>query len=60
MYNKIYPPIFEKQKILDDTGRSAFQLIEQYSENDKGDSKAYKCTKKFHATLMEKNYFPLS
>ena len=36
MYNEIYPPITEKQKILDANKRSVYQLIELYSETDKG------------------------
>ena len=34
IYNKIYPRIIEKQKILDSTERSVYQLIELYLETD--------------------------
>ena len=34
IYNKIYPPIIEKQKMLDSNERSVYQLIELYSETD--------------------------
>ena len=34
IYNKIYPPIVEKQKILDSNEGSVYQLIELYSETD--------------------------
>ena len=30
VYNEIYPPIIEKQRIIDPCERSAFQLIEQF------------------------------
>ena len=29
VYNEIYPPIIEKQKIIDPCERSVFQLLEQ-------------------------------
>ena len=34
MYNEIFPPIIDKQKKLDATARSVFQLYEQYLETD--------------------------
>ena len=37
-YNEIYPPIIEKQKIIDPCERSVCQLIEQYSATEKGQS----------------------
>lgn len=36
MYSEIYPPIVEKKKKLYASERYVFQLIEQYSETDKG------------------------
>ena len=35
VYNKIYPPIIEKKKIIDPCERSVFQLLEQYVEGKK-------------------------
>ena len=44
-YNEIYPPITEKQKTLDPNERSVYQLIELYSEIDKGIPRSYRPTK---------------
>ena len=33
--NKIYPPIIEKQQIIDSCERSVHQLLEQYSATEK-------------------------
>ena len=58
MYNEIFPPIIEKQKILDANERSLFQLLELfYKTNDK--PKSYRCTAKSHATMFPKKYIPL-
>ena len=54
IYNEIYPPITEKQKILDSNERSVYQLIEFYSETDKGVPRSYRPTPKAHATLFSK------
>ena len=35
VYNEIYPPIIERQKIIDPCERSVFQLLEQYIEGSK-------------------------
>ena len=58
-YNEIYPPIIEKQKIIDVHERSTCQLLEQYKENSDGTIKSYKASKKAHATLFKKGYQPL-
>ena len=52
IYNEIYPPIIEKQKILDAS-------IELYSETDKGIPRSYCPTPKAHATLFSKKCQPL-
>ena len=58
MYNEIFPPIIEKQKILDANERSLFQLLELFDKtNDK--PKSYRCTAKSHATMFPKKYIPL-
>ena len=60
IYNEIYPPITEKQKILDPNERwSVYQLIELYSEIDKGIPRSYRPTPKAHATLFSKIAQPL-
>ena len=57
-YNEIYPPIIEKQKVIDPCDRSVFPLLEQYIEGEKG-PKSYKSTAKVHATLLKKNFLPM-
>ena len=58
MYNEIFPPIIEKQKILDANEWSLFQLLELFDKtNDK--PKSYRCTAKSHATMFPKKYIPL-
>ena len=34
-YNEIYPPIIEKQRIIDPCERSAFQVLEQFVRSEK-------------------------
>ena len=57
-YNKIYPPIIEKQKTINFCERSVFQLLEQFVNGDKG-PKAYRATAKAHANLFKKNFLPM-
>ena len=58
IYNEIYPPIIEKQKIIDPCERSVFQLLEQYIQGEKG-PKPYKSTAIAHATLFKKFFLPM-
>ena len=58
-YNEICPPITEKQKTLDPNERSVYQLIELYSEIDKGIPRSYRPTPKAHATFFSKIAQPL-
>ena len=51
-YNEIYPPIIEKQGIIDSCERSAFQLIEQFAMRENNVPKAYRSTAKAHANLF--------
>ena len=44
-YNEIYPPIIEKQRIIDPCERSVFQLLEQFVRGENG-LKAYRSTAK--------------
>ena len=57
VYNKIYPPIIEKKKIIDPCERSVFQLLEQYKEGDNDNPLAYRATSKVHATILKKKLF---
>ena len=59
IYNEIYPPIIEKQKILDANERSVYQLVELYSETNKGVPRAYHPTSKAYAALFSKKFQPL-
>ena len=52
-YNEIYPPIIEKQRIIDPCERSVFQLLEQFVRGENG-PKAYRSTAKAHANLFLK------
>ena len=54
VYNEIYLPIAEKQKIIDPCERSVYQLIKQYSATEKSSPRTYKATKKAYSTLFEK------
>ena len=51
-YNELYPPIIEKQIIIDSCERSAFQLIEQFVMGESNVPKAYRSTAKAHANLF--------
>ena len=42
-YNEIYPPIIEKQKVIDPCERSTYQLLEQFVMSEKGPSSYKKC-----------------
>ena len=59
MYNEIFPPVVEKRKILEPNERSVFQLLELYSETEKGNPKSYKLLPQSQATLLPKRYIPL-
>ena len=59
MYNEIFPPIIEKQKILDANERSLFQLLELFDKTNDGKPKSYRCTAKSHATMFPKKCIPL-
>ena len=59
MYNEIFPPIIEKQKILDANEWSLFQLLELFDKTNDGKPKSYRCTAKSHATMFPKKFIPL-
>ena len=53
MYNEIFPPIIEKNKILEPNERSLFQLLELFSK-DGTKPRSYTSTAKSNATLLPK------
>ena len=57
-YNEIYPPIIEKQKVIDPCERSIYQLLEQFAMGEKGSS-SYKKSAKAHANLFKKLFLPM-
>ena len=57
-YIEIYPPIIEKQKVIDPCERSTYQLLEQLVMGEKGPS-SYKKTAKAHANLFKKFFISL-
>ena len=57
-YNEIYPPIIEKQKVIDPCERSTYQLLEQLVMGEKEPS-SYKKTAKAHANLFKKHFLPM-
>ena len=58
-YNEIFPPIIEKQKILDANERSVYQLLELFDNSNDDKQKSYRCTAKSHATMFPKKFIPL-
>ena len=46
LYNKVLPPVIEKQKLVDANERLIYQFLDQYQITEKGATKAYHCTKK--------------
>ena len=59
IYNKIFPPIIEKKKIIEANERSLFQLLELFSKTEQNKPRSYVCTAKSHATLLPKTCIPL-
>ena len=59
LYNEIFPPIIEKQKILDANERSVYHLLELFDETIDNKPKSYRCTAKSHATMFPKKFIPL-
>ena len=58
VYNEIYPPIIEKQKIIDPWERFVFQLLEQFVRGENA-PKSYRRSVKAHANLFKKNFLPM-
>ena len=59
MYNEIFPPIIEKQKILNAYEGLLYQLLELFNKTDDDKPKSYRCTAKSHATIFPKKFIPL-
>ena len=57
-YNEIYPPIIEKQRIIDPCERSVFQLLEQFVRGENNAPKAYRSTAMAYANLFENIFLP--
>ena len=59
MYNEIFPPIIEKKTKIDVNERSLFQLLELFTQTEKGKPKSYRVTEKSHSTLFPEKCIPL-
>ena len=59
LYNEIFPPIIEKKTKIDVNERSLFQLLELFTQTEKGKPKSYRVTEKSHSTLFPKKCIPL-
>ena len=59
LYNEVFPPIIEKQQILDANERSAYQLLELFDETSDNKPESYRCTAKSHAAMFPKKFIPL-
>ena len=57
--NEIYPPIIEKQRIIDPCERSTFQLIEHFIMGENNVPKAYRSMAKAHANIFKKIFLPM-
>ena len=57
-YNEIYPPIIEKQKVIDPCERSTYHLSEQFAMGKKRPS-SYKKSAKAHANLFKNFFLPM-
>ena len=59
LYNEIFPPIIEKKTKIDVNEKSLFQLLELFTQTEKGKPKSYRVTEKSHSTLFPKKCIPL-
>ena len=57
LYNEILPPTIEKQKVLDASEQSVYQLLELFDETTEEKPKSYRCTAKSHATMFQKKIY---
>ena len=58
LYQEVFPPVIEKQKILEAYERSTYQLLELFDKT-KEELKSYRCTPKSHANLFPKTFILL-
>ena len=54
LFKEIYTPIFEKDKCLDSSEQSIFQLMDTMRKNDKGGLNTYRYNEKMHARMKTK------
>ena len=55
----LYLPVFDKNKRLDFSERSVFQLLETMIKNNKGSLNSCKLNRKTHSTISKKIFVPL-
>ena len=59
LFNKLYPPIFEKHKKIEPFERSCAQIMCLAQENKKGEQQYLQLNSKTHPTLKKKIFIPL-
>ena len=60
LFNKIYPPVFEKNKTVLDHERPTVQIMSVLNRNVERDIiNSFKCSSKTHSTLDDKKFIPL-
>ena len=57
--NKIYPPMIEKQQIIDSCERQCINYLNNIQQLKKGNPRTYRATKKAHATTFKKKFEPM-
>ena len=58
-HNDIYPPIIERQRIIDPCEISVFQLLEQFIRGENNATKAYRSAAKANPNLFEKHFLSM-
>ena len=56
VFNEIFPPLIKKQKINDVCERLVYQLLEQYTENNSGQTKSYRAKKKHTQQFSNRDF----
>ena len=59
LHNEFFPPVIEKQKVLDADEQSTYQLLDMFDTTVEGKPKTYRCTPKSHTTMFPKKFIPL-
>ena len=57
--NEIYPPIFEKKRVIAARDRSVYQLFSTIRMKDDATLNKYRCIAKTHSTLGKRFFIPL-